>query len=303
MISMFFKIAGLFFLLLLSSCHKEDRPYQPSFSSQSLDGARKTYNFGVMPLHNPKLMLERYRPILAYLNSNIEGVNFTFETARNYEEFEKKLYGADYAFALANPYHVVQAVQHGYHVFGKMGDDDYFRGLLLVRRDSGIHEIADLKGKKVSYTAKNALAATMMPQYYLQTRGLDVNQDIENLYVGSQESSIMNLYLGNVSAAAASVRPWLTYQRDYPDKAAQLEVKWTTESLIHNGLLARADMPPELVQQVARLLASLHESDEGRAMLEKVMISRFELADDRRYDVVQQFLDKFSHAVRPLALQ
>ena len=295
-----FKAVSLFLLLGLSSCSKEERAYQPSYSSQPADSARKIYNFGFMPLHNPKMVLERYGPILNYLNKNIEGVHFTFETSRNYEEFDKKLYSAAFAFALVNPYEAVNAMQHGYHVFAKMGDDDYFRGLVLVRRDSGIREIADLKGKTVTFPAKTALAATMMTQYFLQTNGLDVNKDIEISYVGSQESSITNVYLGNVTAATASMRPWLTYQRAHPDQAAQLEVKWTTDHLINNGLMARDDMPPELVQRVAGLFDKLHESQEGRAMLKNVLISRFELANDATYDVVHVFLDQFSRAVRPL---
>ena len=44
------------------------------------------------------------------------------------------------------------------------------------------------------------LAATMMPQYYLHTHGIDVNRDVETRYVGSQESSILNVLRGHVAA-------------------------------------------------------------------------------------------------------
>jgi len=70
-----------------------------------------------------------------------------------------------------------------------MGDDENFRGIILVRKDSAIENVADLKGKAVSYPAPTALAAAMMPQYYLQTHGLDVMNDLDNRYVGSQASS------------------------------------------------------------------------------------------------------------------
>jgi phosphonate transport system substrate-binding protein len=86
-------------------------------------------------------------------------------------------------------------------------DDEMFRGIILVRKDSGIHKVTDLKGKKVSYPALTALAATMMPHYYLHTHGIDVNRDIENLYVGSQESSIMNVLRGHVAAGATGPVP------------------------------------------------------------------------------------------------
>ncbi|MEZ4694041.1 MAG: PhnD/SsuA/transferrin family substrate-binding protein [Aliarcobacter sp.] len=49
-------------------------------------------------------------------------------------------------------------------VFAKMGDDENFRGIFLVRKDSGIKNFEDLKGKKISYPAPTALAATILPQ-------------------------------------------------------------------------------------------------------------------------------------------
>ncbi len=136
----------------------------------------KEYVFAVHPLHNPVRLFEVYGPLIDYLNRNIPGAVFKLEASRNYEEFDKKLYSRQLDFALPNPYQTLNSLAHGYHVIAKMGDDHKFTGIILVRRDSGISRLSDLKGKKVSYPARTALAATMMPQYYLQTHGLDVNR-------------------------------------------------------------------------------------------------------------------------------
>ena len=289
-------------ILLLTACGGEQQDYQPGFAVRQ-DSDVRQYSFAIHPLHNPEMLLERYGPIVDYLNRNIGDARFVLEASRNYEEFDKKLYAGQPDFALPNPYQTLNSLRHGYHVFGKMGDDHNFTGVWLVRRDSGIRKVTDLKGKKVSYPAKTALAATMMPQYYLHTHGIDVNRDVENLYVGSQESSIMNVYLGQVAAGATWPIPWMIFQKDHPDKAAQLEKIWETKPLINNGLVARGDMPPELVERVAMLLSTLHEHEEGRAMLARLPISRFERANDASYEVVRSFLDTFSREVRPLEAQ
>lgn len=284
----------------LAGCGKEDTPaYMPTFGPPPKT-ANSVYLFGVHPLHNPKRLFEVYGPLVDYLNAHIEGVTFQLEASRNYAEFEKKLYAGHFQFALPNPYQTVNSLSHGYHVFGKMGDDRNFRGIILVRRDSGIHKVADLKGKAVSFPAATALAATMMPQYYLQTHGLDVNRDIRTLYVGSQESSIMSVYLGNTAAGATWPPPWMAFQRERPDLAAQLQVQWQTAPLVNNGLVARNDIPPALVQRVAELLFSLHTTAEGRRILERMPLSRFEAADDHSYEPVQSFLRRFVAEVHPL---
>lgn len=293
-----------FITLVLAACGQNEgsKITEPQFVAKA-PVAGKVYVVAIHPLHNPSRLFEIYGPLVDYLNRNIPGTTFRLEASRNYEEFDKKLYARKYDFALPNPYQTLNSLRCGYHVIAKMGDDHKFTGVILVRRDSGISKVADLKGKKVSYPARTALAATMMPQYYLHTHGLDVNRDIENLYVGSQESSIMNVYLGNVAAAATWPLPWEAFQKEHPDKARELELKWETGPLINNGVVARDDVPEQLARRVAELLDTLHNSEEGRVILARMPLSRFELADDRRYRVIEGFLRQFSQSVRPLDRQ
>ena len=44
-----------------------------------------------------------------------------------------------------------------------MADDNNFRGIFIVRKDTNIQQVSDIKNKTVSYPAPTALAATMMP--------------------------------------------------------------------------------------------------------------------------------------------
>lgn len=283
--------------LLAGACDKTDESaYQPSLGQDTQQATE--YVVGIHPLHNPQRLMEVYGPIVDYINSQIPEARFKLEASRNYEEFEKKLYAGNFAFAMPNPYQSVQAIKHGYRIFGKMGDDDDFRGIVLVRKDSGINEVTDLKGKAVSYPAATALAATMMPQYYFHTHGIDVNRDIENRYVGSQESSIMNVLRGHVAAGATWPVPWKIFVAENPELASELVVKWQTETLPNNGWVVRKDIPAPLADKFAQLLFSLQDSEQGRAMLARLPISRFEAATDETYRPVIDFLEKFSQTVR-----
>lgn len=273
--------------------------YQPSFG-ESGQQTPKTYIVGIHPLHNPKRLFEVYAPIIEYINARMPDVVFKLEASRNYETFDQKLYSGHFDFAMPNPYQTIRSLAHGYRVFGKMADDEDFCGIILVRKDSGIHQVSDLKGKAVAYPAATALAATMMPQAYLHTHGLNINTDIENRYVGSQESSIMNVLLKHVSAAATWPVPWKIFVAEHPEQAAQLEIKWQTEPLLNNGWVVRADVPSDVVDRFARQLFSLQDEADGRKLLQAVPVSRFESASDETYQPVRQFLEYFSHSVRSI---
>ncbi len=287
-------------IALSPACNpSHDAGYRPSYT-KAPGRTNSTYILGVHPLHNPKRLHAIFGPIADYLSAEIPGATFKLEGARDYAAYDAKLYARRFHFALPNPYQTVNALRHGYRVFGKMGDDQNFRGIILVRKDAAINSVADLNGKAISFPAPTALAATMMPQQYLVDQGLNVMRDVDIRYVGSQESSIMNVYLGNVSAAATWPPPWRALAKERPEIKDALQVKWSTSALPNNGLVVRDDVPDEITKQVAKLLFSLHTHPQGQALLEPMELSRFEVATDDTYDPVIRFLKTFDKMVRPI---
>jgi phosphonate transport system substrate-binding protein len=178
------------------------------------------------------------------------------------------------------------------------GDPGDFKGIFIVRRDSGITQPADLKGQLVSYPSPTALAACIMPQYFLHTHGVEVNHETLNLYVGSQESAIDNVLLGKTFAGATWPPPWRAYQKSHPEEAAELRVAWETESLVNNSVMIRDDLPDDFGEQVKKELIALSETLQGRAILAGMETARFALATARDYDVVRSFILRFEQEVR-----
>ena len=295
----FFYIVCLSIVFALGCDNPTSQRYMPEYGKKPPERVTH-YVIGVHPLHNPQRLHEVFGPVTTMLTEKIHGVDFSIEASRNYAAFDKKLYAGKFEFALPNPYQTVRSLKHGYKVFGKMGDDDNFRGIILVRKDRGINNVVDLKGRTVCFPAPTALAATMMPQYFLYEYGLDVNKDIDTNYVGSQESSIMNVFLGHAAAGATWPPPWKALAKERPQLPAELEVKWQTDPLPNNGLVVREDVPHAIVEQVAHILFHLHETETGAEILKRMELSRFEPATDETFQPVIKFLEKFNTNVRSI---
>lgn len=295
-----FLLIIVFLSMTLVACdQKKAAEYNPEYSTMPLIASEKLFIIGVHPLHNPKRLHDIFGPIADYLSQNIEGVRFKIEASRNYAAFDKKLYSRKFHFALPNPFQTINSLKHGYNVFAKMSDDENFRGIFLVRKDSNIKKVMDLKGHAVSFPAPTALAATMMPQYYLQQHGLNVMKDIDIKYVGSQESSIMNVMLGNTKAGATWPPPWRALSKERPELAKELMVIWQTTNLPNNSLVVRDDMNQAIVSEVKNLLLNLHKQQEGKKWLAKMELSKFEKANNDTYKPVIAFLKRFNKEVRP----
>ena len=289
----------LFILASMTGCLQQDASsHEPEVVETH--NLKTEYRFAVHPLHNPTRLFEVFNPLLEYLNNNIKDSHFILEASRDYATFDNKLKQKTVSFALPNPYQTLIALEHDYRVIAKMGDDINFKGIILVRKDSHIRKPKDLKGKSVSFPAPTALAATMLPQYYLHTHGLNINKDITNKYVGSQESSIMNVFLGTTAAGATWPPPWQALSNERPELKEQLKVIWETQSLPNNSIVVRNDVPDTLAIQVQTLLANLHNTTEGKLILEKMYLSKYEIADNETYNSVKKFVTKFDKTVRPL---
>ena len=285
-------------LMTILSCKEKPVSNGPVYSSEKASINDKSYRFAVHPLINPASLFQKYQPLIDYLNKKIPDCKFTLEASRDYPDYERKIKEAKLDFLLPNPWQTLKAMKVGYNVIAMSGDASDFKGLFIVRNDSKIINPKDLKGKVVSYPAPTALAACIMPQYFLHSHGIDVNHDIVNRYVGSQESSIMNAYLGQAAVGVTWPPPWRIFQKEHPKEAGELKVLWETSPLISNSVMARTDIPVDIQQKVSKALFELNDSPEGLSILSTIETSRFTKSDNRSYDVVQKYIDQFEKDVR-----
>ncbi|WP_029935659.1 phosphate/phosphite/phosphonate ABC transporter substrate-binding protein [Thiomicrospira pelophila] len=286
-------------VLILAGCEQSNTPdIKLPYSQTPPSNSVSVYRFAVHPLHNPQKLMEAYQPLINHINQDLDGVRIELEASRDYQVYEAKIEQREPAFILPNPWQTLVAMQKGYNVIAMAGNADDFKGIFIVRKDANILAPKDLIGKTVAYPSPTALAAAIMPQYFLYQAGLNINNDVQNSYVGSQESSIMNVYLGSAAAGATWPPPWRAFVKDHPQEAAQLKVIWQTEPLLNNSVMVREDVPLDLAKQVTKHLLNLHKSDQGQRVLGLMETEQFYAADNARYDLVRDYIQRFEQNVR-----
>jgi phosphonate transport system substrate-binding protein len=288
------------FGLVIITCKPKPESTAPRYGTSPNHKTLPAYSFVVHPLYNPSKLIQAYQPLIDYLNSHIPDAKFTLEASRDYASFEEKYRQRKPDFLLPNPWQTIQALNAEYHVIAMAGEPVDFRGLFIVRKDGRISAPRDLKGKTVSYPASTALAACIMPQYFLHCAGINVSTDIHNKYVGSQESSIMNVYLKLSAAGATWPPPWRAFQKDHQNEASELMVIWETEPLINNSVMVRNDIPSNITEKVKKHLTELHTTEQGRSILAGMETARFLSASNTDYNVVRHYVERFEREVRKI---
>lgn len=271
----------------------------PEYAVKPAPGKLRRYRFGVHLGHHPQKLDQVFSPLMSYLSQHVPGAEFDLEGASGFDHFESKLRARQLDFALPNPYQATLALDWGYRIIAEVGDSTDFKGIFIVRKDSAIRAPGDLKGGIVAYPAPSALAAGMMPKLWLANHGIDVNRDIDNHYVGSQESAILNAYLKEADVGATWPPPWRAFRDAHPKEAAQLRVIWETPPLISNAVVVRADLPDVLVEQVRHALLGMNRDPEGQAVLAAMDAAHIHPASDASYQVVRRFIADYEAKVGP----
>lgn len=280
--------------IILNSCSDSAKEsYIPTASLKSV----KTYKFAVHPYLNSKKMYISYRPILDLIETEIGDIKLVLETSQTYAEYNKKLYKGDFDISLPNPFQTYNSLHYNYAVHARMKPDTVFRGIFVARKSLHIKAPEQLIGKKVSFPAPTALAATMMPLYYLYEHGIDVNKDITQKYVGSQYSSILNAYTLDTIVAATWPPPWESWKKENPKKALEMEVVWETKPLINNGIVLRKDMDEKLANKIVDILINLDKTENGKKLLKNAGFDGFQKSKDEDFHVVADFLKIYDKAV------
>ena len=281
--------------LALGSCGRSSQgDYAPTYARQPQGGpAVPEYILGIFPLRNALGLSEVYQPMVDAVNRQAAGFTVRMESARDYPAYENKLRERTLDLAMVNPYQVIAAEKLGYVIFGKMGDDTRNYGMIVVRKDSGIKTVNDLRGKTISFPSPTALIATMLPKFVLLKAGLNVERDAKPVYVGSIDSVVMNVYSGLSAAGGIYPGTWDEMKRQHPEIIDALEIKWRSVPLANTAFVARADMPNAHLNAIAKVLFDLDKTEEGRLILSRMDNPPIVPANSKTYDPVRKFLEEY----------
>ena len=147
-----------------------------------------------------------------------QGLDFDFVLYSNYERQVEGQFRGEYDVAWNSPLAWLQTAQiaaalgRGASGFCMRDTDCDLTSLIVVRKDSGIRSLADLRGKRVGVGAPDSPQATLIPLLALQEAGLDLRTDVEvrtfdvlfgkqGDHVGGERDAARALVAGEVDAA------------------------------------------------------------------------------------------------------
>ena len=252
-------------------------PTQPTLAAEKQ--TPQILTFAVVPQQSAKKLAKLWTPLLKQI-SETSGVNLAFTTAPNIPTFEQRLSQGDYDFAYMNPYHfTVYNHTAGYKAMAKQ-KDKFIQGIIVVKQDSPITTLQQLENMTLAFPAPAAFAATLLPKADLQAQ----NIPIESRYVSSHDSVYLAVARGLLPAGGGIMRTFNNVPAQVRDK---LRILWKTKAHTPHAIASSANVSVQSREKVQQSLLSLHETEQGRALLKAINFGAFEHAKDSDWDDIR----------------
>lgn len=147
----------------------------------------------------------------------------------------------------------------------------FYRGQIMVRADSGIHSLSDLKGKRFAFVDPASTSGHLYPKTLLLSKGLDPKTFFgKSVFAGSHNAVVLSIYKGEVDGGAAYDGVRAAVAKSYPDVFEKIKVIAYTKEIPNDTVSVRKDFPEDLKVKIRNGLKKISLSPKGSKVLKRL---------------------------------
>jgi phosphonate transport system substrate-binding protein len=217
----------------------------------------------VLPCTNIETTFLKFHPLLAHLKATT-GLEVQLVVPASLAEFEAAAANGQLDFALQDP-HTFAATAPLFveaSLLQTRGLDGTTRqsAVVVVRRDSGVRDVADLRGRTVLFGPRTSSPKWVAARLLFESRGLAVSRDVKAVNGGCCEDIAFEVALRAVDAGVVCdhfLAQHVPRQKDLGVDPASLRVVGRTSAVPTRIFAARRGVPARVVAAVTRALLRL----------------------------------------------
>lgn len=279
-------LLGLLSILLGSGC-------KPSTTESN---EQPVLRLGMVPFETGEELLKDMQPLIDVIE---KGMNIEVRptVAADYTGVVEAFKNGQLDVAFLSPAAYVLAKQEAnVNIILKSerkGQATYF-GAIIVRKDSDIKTIKDLKGKRFSFGDPISTSGHIFARKLMLENGIQPESDLEKfIYSGSHDATILSVLNKKVDAGAAyadddqgNSNAWKRFLE--PADYDKIRVLAYTEPIPSDTISVRENYPTELTERLRKTLLDYTASPEGKALVQKLYkFDGYVVATDDDYQKVR----------------
>ncbi|MFC6289990.1 phosphate/phosphite/phosphonate ABC transporter substrate-binding protein [Levilactobacillus angrenensis] len=286
----------------LAACGKSSSS-QAGSSSKAYAPKKLTVEF--VPSSNAGTIEAKAKPLEGLLKKQL-GIPVTVSVSTDYNTIVEAMGSkkVDVGFLPPDAY-VLAHKQYGDKVilqaqrYGVSEPDDkatkklvnYYRSQILVRKDSGIKSIKDLKGKKIAVQDTTSTAGWIYPAVEMLKHGVNINKSgIQTVTVKGHDQGVLSVYNKNTDAAFVFQGARKLVMNDEKDIMSKVVPIYTTAKIPNDTITVRGDMDAKWQKKIATAFKAIAKTKKGHAIISSVYSHEgYVDSKDSNFDIIRQY--------------
>ncbi|MFD1359394.1 phosphate/phosphite/phosphonate ABC transporter substrate-binding protein [Fictibacillus halophilus] len=170
---------------------------------------------------------------------------------------------------------------------------DSYKSMIIVKADSDIKSLEDLKGKKVGFQNVTSSAGYVWPAVSMMDAGVDPMSDVETVTLKGHDQAVLAVINGDVDAAAVFEDARNIVVGDYPTVFKDVRVLHRTEPIPNDTISVRSDMTDEWKKKIQEAFINIAKSEEGKQIVKDIYSHEgYAKSQDSNFDIVRDYGEK-----------
>ena len=160
-----------------------------------------------------------------------------------------------------------------------------YQCFFIVRADSAIEKIEDLRGKHFAFTDPESNTGCIVPTWAVRQYGVDPESYFGNIvYTGSHDRSIHAVVDGVTDGAGVDSLVFYSFVKTYPEMKTSLRVIWKSEVFGAPPIIAPRGLEESIEAKLCDIFLSMSEDAQGQRILDDLDIEHFRKPRADEYD-------------------
>ena len=242
--------------------------------------------FGIFPYVSPGQLVKFHNPLRAYMEETL-GVSVSLVTAPSFKDFVARTKQGKYDIIMTAPHLGKLAEVQGYKRIAHSMHE--VQGIYLVRKDSDIKQLTDLKGKVITLIGRAAII-TQMVEHQLKSLGMEEGKDY-TFRVTRTHNNAMYAPLRNESDA--SVTGTLLFNKIGVEDRKNVRVIGKTPVAPGFLVMAGKRITEEQRHKLTEALLNFINTENGKTYLKNTGLVRFERITDQEMQDLEPYIQIF----------
>ncbi len=241
---------------------------------------------GIIPEVDLSKQMERYTPLVRYLGKQL-GMEVGVKPLANYGLIYEELrdgkidagFFGSFVYGMTRARIGIEPVARPVRTDGV----STYAGYLFARKDSGIKDPKDMKGKTIALVDPATTAGYLAQKVYFKKNGIDMDKDLKIFWAGSHDAAARAVFKKQADVGGAKNHPFNKMGSEDPAFKETMVVLDESSSVPDNVFAVKKGLDPAVKEKIKNILAGMEKNSEGSEVLKKFGASRFIETKDADY--------------------